>query len=41
MVTESKIFLMDKPLSSLDPIARPKMRDEIRRLHDELGATTL
>ena len=25
----------------LDPIARPKMRDEIRRLHDELGATTL
>jgi len=41
MVTESKIFLMDEPLSSLDPIARPKMRDEIRRLHDELGATTL
>jgi multiple sugar transport system ATP-binding protein len=41
MVTESKIFLMDEPLSSLDPISRPKMRTEIRRLHDELGATTI
>jgi ABC-type sugar transport system ATPase subunit len=41
MVTESKIFLMDEPLSSLDPISRPKMRKEIRRVHDELGATTL
>jgi ABC-type sugar transport system ATPase subunit len=41
MVTESKTFLMDEPLSSLDPISRPKMRDEIRRLHDELGSTTL
>ena len=41
MVTESKIFLTAEPLSSLDHIARPKMRDEIRRLHDELGATTL
>ena len=41
MVTESKIFLMDEPLSSLDPISRPKMRTEIRRVHDELHATTL
>ena len=41
MVTESKTFLMDEPLSSLDPISRPKMRKEIRRVHDELGATTL
>ena len=32
---------MDEPLSSLDPISRPKMRTEIRRLHDELRATTL
>ena len=41
MVTESKVFLMDEPLSSLDPISRPKMRTEIRRLHNELGATTV
>jgi multiple sugar transport system ATP-binding protein len=41
MVTESKVFLMDEPLSSLDPISRPKMRTEIRRLHDELHATTV
>ena len=39
MVVESKVFLMDEPLSSLDPISRPKMRTEIRRLHDELRAT--
>lgn len=41
MVTETKIYLMDEPLSSLDPISRPKMRKEIRRLHDEMHATTL
>ncbi|MCY4581513.1 MAG: ABC transporter ATP-binding protein [Chloroflexi bacterium] len=41
MVTEAKTFLMDEPLSSLDPISRPKMRTEIRRLHQETGATTL
>ena len=41
MVTEAKTFLMDEPLSSLDPISRPKMRTEIRRLHEETGATTL
>lgn len=41
MVTESKVFLMDEPLSSLDPISRPKMRTEVRRLHDELRATTV
>jgi ABC-type sugar transport system ATPase subunit len=41
MVTETKIYLMDEPLSSLDPISRPKMRKEIRRLHNEMHATTL
>ncbi len=41
MVTEDKTFLMDEPLSSLDPISRPKMRSEVRRLHDELGASTV
>ena len=41
MVTETTTFLMDEPLSSLDPISRPKMRTEIRRLHNELHATTL
>ena len=41
MVTEATSFLMDEPLSNLDPISRPKMRTEIRRVHDESNATTL
>ncbi|MCH7655879.1 MAG: ABC transporter ATP-binding protein [Chloroflexi bacterium] len=41
MVTDSNVYVMDEPLNSLDPIARTKMRSEVRRLHDELGATTL
>ena len=41
MVTEAQTFLMDEPLSNLDPISRPKIRTEIRRVHNEIGATTL
>ena len=41
MVTESRIFVMDEPLSNLDPINRVKIRAEIRRLHDEAGSTTI
>lgn len=34
-----RIFLMDEPLSNLDPRSRVKVMDEIRRLHSELKTT--
>jgi ABC-type sugar transport system ATPase subunit len=39
LVREPKVFLFDEPLSNLDPALRGQMRAEIKRLHDELGAT--
>lgn len=36
-----KVFLLDEPLSHLDPPARAQAREEIRRLHAELGTTTV
>ncbi len=41
MVTDSTVYVMDEPLNSLDPINRMKMRSEVRRLHNEIGSTTL
>jgi ABC-type sugar transport system ATPase subunit len=39
MVREPKVFLFDEPLSNLDPALRGQMRAELKRLHEELGAT--
>ena len=36
-----KVLLMDEPLSNLDAELRHQMRGEIRRLHEELGCTTI
>jgi len=41
MTTSPKVFVMDEPIMNLDPPSRVKMREEIRRWHAELGATTL
>lgn len=41
IVRDSKIFLMDEPLSNLDAKLRVQMRTEIARLHKRLGATTI
>ena len=41
MVQDSKVFLMDEPLSNLDAKLRNKMRLEILRLHKQLGITTI
>ena len=41
MVQNSKIFLMDEPLSNLDAKLRNKMRMEILKLHKQLGVTTI
>ena len=41
LVRRPKVLLMDEPLSNLDAELRNQMRTEIRRLHDELGTTTV
>ena len=41
LIKEPKVLLMDEPLSNLDAELRHQMRAEIRRLHDELGCTTI
>jgi osmoprotectant transport system ATP-binding protein len=35
------IMLMDEPFGSLDPVTRDQLQLSYRRLHDELGLTTL
>lgn len=41
LAAEPDIFLMDEPLSNLDAMLRVDMRGELKRLHRELGATTV
>ncbi len=41
LVRRPKVLLMDEPLSNLDAELRHQMRTEIRKLHDELGTTTI
>ena len=41
IVRDSKIFLMDEPLSNLDAKLRVSMRSEIIKLHEDLNATTI
>jgi ABC-type sugar transport system ATPase subunit len=41
MVLPPKVFLLDEPLAHLDPPARAQAREELRKLHDQLGTTTL
>ncbi|HQX61015.1 MAG: ABC transporter ATP-binding protein [Rhodoferax sp.] len=41
IVFEPRIVLMDEPLSALDKQLRERMQIELRRLHDQLGTTTI
>ncbi|WP_137388419.1 ABC transporter ATP-binding protein [Rhodoligotrophos defluvii] len=41
VVFEPRILLMDEPLSALDKQLREHMQIEIRRLHNQLGMTTI
>ena len=41
IVSNSKILLLDEPLSNLDAKLRIEMRSEIKRLHHDLGTTIL
>jgi ABC-type sugar transport system ATPase subunit len=36
-----KVFVLDEPLSHLDPLSRARVRDELKRIHSEIKATTL
>ncbi len=41
IVRSPRVFLMDEPLSNLDARLRVSMRAQIRRIHDQLGTTTI
>lgn len=41
IVIEPSLVLMDEPLSNLDAKLRLEMRAEIRRIHNQLGSTTI
>lgn len=41
IVMEAAVLLMDEPLSNLDALLRMQMRAELKRLHDEIKATTI
>ncbi len=41
IVMKAQVLLMDEPLSNLDALLRLQMRAELKRLHDEIKATTI
>ncbi len=41
MMKKPKLLLMDEPLSALDPVMRSKLQDEILKLHQTFGTTTI
>jgi len=41
LVIEPKILLLDEPLSALDAPMRRELREELRRIHREIGITTI
>ncbi len=41
LVIEPDVVLLDEPLSNLDAKLRIEMREEVRRIHDEVGTTMI
>jgi len=41
IVRRPSVFMFDEPLSNLDPALRNQVRVDIRRMHDDLGATSI
>ena len=39
LIMQPRVFLLDEPLSALDPFLRVQMREELKRLQRELGIT--
>ncbi len=39
LITRPGVLLLDEPLSALDPFLRVRMREELKRLHRDLGIT--
>ncbi len=41
LVTRPRLLLLDEPLSALDARIRKHLREQIRRIQQELGLTTV
>lgn len=41
LAARPELLLMDEPFGALDPLTRDDLQGELRRLHDELGLTTI
>ena len=41
LVRDPGIFLMDEPMSNQDPSLKARLREELKRIHQKLGATIL
>jgi len=41
LAARPRVLLLDEPLGALDPITRVVLQDEIRRIHKELGLTSI
>ena len=41
LVTEPEILLMDEPMSSLDPLTKERIGEELKRIQQEMGITTI
>jgi molybdopterin-binding protein len=41
LITNPRVLLLDEPLSALDPETRELIQYELRRIHQQLGTTTL
>jgi osmoprotectant transport system ATP-binding protein len=41
LAARPNIMLLDEPFGALDPITRDEVSDDYRRIHDELGLTTV
>jgi osmoprotectant transport system ATP-binding protein len=41
LAARPRVLLLDEPLGALDPITRVTLQDELRRIHKELGLTSI